>query len=163
MLGDHLFRFHYWNWLDPEQRDVPFKTDRLGENIDGRAVGDLVSNWSVICWSDNRNETFPLPICNPNQPSDTKLLRCPNATYCQKHNAVWPNYTDYHKAVSIKSYDVSPYDATIQCTDKSFRSYMEGFLNKHGADCGGNPMCIVYGEKNIIMILKLHNVVKFVM
>ena len=84
MLGDHLFRFHYWNWLDPEQRDVPFKTDRLGENIDGKVVGDLVSNWSLVCWCDTSGEVAPLKICNPNKPSDLKWLRCPNTTNCQK-------------------------------------------------------------------------------
>ena len=156
MLGDHLFRFRFWNWLDPEQRYVPFHRDRLGDNIDGRVVGDLVGDWSFVCWEDKHNSS---DICNPIQPSNSKWLRCPNATMCQKYNAVWPDYTDYYKALSIRRYDVSPYNDQVRCTDESFRSYMEGFVTLDGSECYDDPMCTV-NDGNSVSTLKLHNVVR---
>ena len=159
MLGDHLFRFHYWNWLDPTQRDVPFTPHRLGATVDTIVTGDLVDgNWSLICWFDKRNFTAPYDICDPRKLSVSRLIRCPNATLCEKDNPVWPSYADYHFALSIKNYDVSPYNALVKCTGESYRSYMEGFLNERGADCGDDPMCSPVGEDEKGS-LKLHNVV----
>ena len=161
MLGDHLFRFHYWNWLDPEQRDVPFQRDRLGDHSNKIVMGDLADgNWSLICWYDTSNDSS-FNICNPNQPSEAQWIRCPNATLCQKYNSVWPTYIDYHEAVSIQTYDISPYNAEVQCRE-SFRSLMEGFLNEYGTDCRDDPMCSVDKDKNMKETLKLHNVVNYV-
>ena len=159
MLGDHLFRLHYWNWLDPDQRDVPFTIHRLGALVDTIVTGDIVDgNWSLICWSDKTNFTAPYDICDPRQLSESRLIRCPNASLCERNNSVWPSYTDYQFSLSLGHYDVSPYSASVKCTEESYRNYMEGFLNERDGDCGDDPMCVAVGN-NQKSTLRLHNVV----
>ena len=159
MLGDHLFSFHYWNWLNPQQREVPFTPHRLGSTVNTIVTGDIVDgNWSLICWFDRANFTAPYDICDPRELSIARLIRCPNKSLCEKNNSVWPSYTDYHFSLSIKNYDVSPYNAVVKCTEESYRSYMEGFLSEKGDDCRDDPMCTVYGNEKAT--LKLHNVVR---
>ena len=159
MLGDHLFRLHFWNWLDPHQRDVPFMNHRLGGLVNTTVTGDLVEgNWSLVCWRDKVNFTAPFDVCDPRNLSDVGLIRCPNTTLCESTNPVWPSYEDYHFALSLESYDVSPYDGQVQCTEESYRAYMEGFLNEEGTDCGNDPMCTT-AQGGMLGRLKLHNVV----
>lgn len=160
MLGDHTFRLHFWNWLDPDQRPVPFKHHRLGatHNTSTIVTGDLVNaNWSMMCWDNRENSTTPYDICDPRKLSSSVLIRCPNSTLCEKNNLAWPSYKDYHAALSLSSYDVSPYNGAVKCTEESYRSYMEGFLSFKG-ECGNDPMCIDYGGGDASKLM-LHNVV----
>ena len=158
MLGDHHFRLRFWNWLEPQQRLVPFRDHRLGGISNVTVTGDLVNgNWTMVCWNDKTNFTAPYDVCDPRQLSDAVLRRCPDATLCERNNPVWPSYRDYHFALSIEDYDVSPYNAEVACTDESYRAYMEGFLNEEGSDCEGDPMCTTDGH--MVNRLKLHNVV----
>ena len=158
MLGDHLFRFHFWNWLDPGQRGVPFLNHRLGATNDSIVTGDLVDgNWSLICW-ENVTKLPLYEVCDPRNFSESRLIRCPNATLCEKDNPVWPSYADYYYALSIENYDSLPYTFRVECTEESYRNYMEGFLYKRGTDCRNDPMCTVE-EMGMTTTLKLHNVV----
>ena len=152
-----MFRLHYWDWRDPEQRDILFKRDRLGENVNGNVVGDLFNNWDTYCWQDISGKQPPIATCDPTQPTNETLRRCPSKTLCDKSNKNWPSYLDVDTAISIKSYDTSPYDRFIQNTEKSYRNYMEGFITQRGTDCGGDTLCTTDG--NVTVKRRIHNTV----
>ena len=159
MTGNHTFRVPYWDWRDPMQRDVLFQRDRLGENIEGNVVGNLFDgdNWQTRCWEDTTGKTFPIPICNPVSPSGENLRRCPDATLCDKGNENWPSYDDVATALSIGTYDTSPYDRFVEDTDNSYRNYLEGFITKPGTDCGDDTMCTVDTMRNVTVSRRIHN------
>ena len=159
LIDDHTFRVPYWDWRDPEQRDVPFQRKRLGESIDGEVVGDLFEdeNWQLKCWEDIEGKPFPLPICDPTVASSEKLQRCPFAALCDKTNRNWPSYAEVAEAISIDTYDTSPYNRFVTDTDNSFRNYMEGFIVQ--PDCEGDTMCLVDDKMGVAISRRIHNTV----
>ena len=165
MIEDHTFRVPYWDWRDPMQRDVLFQRDKLGENINGNVVGDLFGdgNWQTRCWEDITGQSPPIPICNPVIPSGENLRRCPNANLCDKNNENWPSYDDVAKAISIDTYDTSPYDRFVEDTDNSYRNYMEGFVTQSGIDCGNDTMCTVDMDRSVTVSRRIHNSVSLLL
>ena len=166
-IGDHKFRLPYWDWSDESQREILFSKDRLGENvkknINGKMVtkveGDLFTDWKTYCWENITGYPFPIPICNPIISSNETLRRCPREEFCKKSHKFWPNKTDVDTAVSIKSYDASPYDRCIEGETSSFRNYMEGFIleDKCDEDDQKEKLCNKKEEK--FFTRKLHNTV----
>ena len=160
LIDDHEFRLSYWNWTDQDQRDILFTRDRLGENNNGFVSGEIFDNWYTVCWENIADETFPIAICNPDMPTDQSLRRCPNSTLCQKTNENWPSDEDVDDAVSIKSYDASPYDRFVKGTDSSYRNFMEGFIIEDGSDCGSDTMCTTDETRRVIVRRMIHNTVR---
>ena len=160
-FDDHLFRLPYWDWRAPSQREILFRTDRLGVNVDGVVDGDLflLSTWITICWINNAGLKPILPICNPNVPSGQILRRCANATLCEKNDDKWPSYEDIDRAVSINEYDTSPYNSFVVNTKESFRNFLEGFISRPGSVCQGNTMCSFDAYWNMSLTRTIHNVV----
>ena len=163
-IDDHLFRLPYWDWRDPSQREILFERDRLGANVNGSVEGDLFGeNWKTVCWVDTSSEVnAPIPICNPTIPDGQNLRRCPSDDHCDKDHPNWPSYEDVDKAVSIDSYDTSPYNRFVTDTDESFRNYMEGFITALGSECDkDDTLCSVhlYQGQNYTVTRKLHNTV----
>ena len=158
-INDHTFRFHFWDWRDPSQRDILFRRDRLGKNIAGQVVGDLFENWEMFCWEDTNGLPYPLPICDPMAPSNQTLHRCPppNSHLCDKNSPNWPTYEDVEELLSIEGYDAAPFDRFVEETSGSFRNYLEGFVTRPGMECGGNTMCGVDRVRNVTIYRKLHN------
>ena len=154
-INDHTFRLPYWDWSDPSQREILFTRDRLGENVNGLVVGDLFNNWNTYCWKDTSGMKYPIPICDPTVPSGENLRRCPHNELCKMNNSNWPSTSDVKHAVSIKTYDSSPYNRYVRGTDTSFRNYMEGFVVKNGG-CGSDTFC---SPGNPSITRKLHNTV----
>ena len=153
-IDDIEFRLPYWDWSDPDQREILFERDRLGKNVEDttfpdlkrRVVvkGELFDNWDTYCWSNTSGLPFGIPvsICDPTESSNETLRRCPYPDKCEKSNEDWPSKTDVEDAVAIEEYDSSPYHRCIDDKEHtmSFRNYMEGFLaiNKCSA---GNTLC----------------------
>ena len=182
-IGDHKFRLPYWDWSDESQREILFSKDRLGENVKrvntkGKMVteveGDLFTDWETYCWEDimgrnitgrnitGRNITgypFPIPICNPIFSSNENLRRCPREEFCKKSHKFWPNKTDVDTAVSIKSYDASPYDRCIEGETSSFRNYMEGFILEDKCDEDDQKEKLCSEKEGKFFTRKLHNTV----
>ena len=79
-IGDPMFRFHYWDWRDPDQHDALFMEDRLGKSTNSVVEGIIFQNWPTLCW----NETTKLPgeVCDPRVETDP-LRRCPG-TACRQ-------------------------------------------------------------------------------
>ena len=162
-IDDHTFRLPYWDWSQLSQREILFKKDTLGENVDqgSRVVveGDLFDNgWDTFCWKDISGETGTIPICDPTESSNEVLRRCPNATLCEKDNDQWPSADDIEEAVSISAYDAYPYDRCVTEKDASFRNYMEGFIAKDS--CADDSMCSETQCTNPYVSRKLHNTVR---
>ena len=168
-IGDHLFRLPYWDWRDPEQREILFTEKRLGENalgnVRGDIFGDLGQEWITVCWEDpsSQDQDNPIPICNPTVPSGQRLRRCPIKSLCDKDNENWPSYDDVEKAVSIYNYDYPPYDRFVRGEDNSFRNYFEGFVAEPGSDCEDDTLCTIQkngtSETTITVSRRLHNTV----
>ena len=163
-IDDHLFRLPYWDWRDPSQQEILFERDRLGANVNGSVEGDLFGeNWKTVCWVETSSEVkAPIPICNPTIPDGQNLRRCPSDDHCDKNHPNWPSYEDVNKAVSINSYDTSPYNRFVTDTDESFRNYMEGFITALGSECDkDDTLCSVhlYQGQNHTVTRKLHNTV----
>lgn len=159
-IGDHLFRLPYWDWRDPTQREILFKRNRLGENINGDVVGRLFGeNWPTVCWEDITGKEAPLPICDPTIPSGQNLRRCPISLLCKQDSEYWPSYEDILEVISIEQYDTAPYNRFITDTVKSFRNYFEGFITKSGLDCGDNTMCTADPLRNVTVLRIIHNIV----
>ena len=163
-IENHLFRIPYWDWRNPADREKLFQKNRLGENNDGRVVGDLFENWQTICWQDPKDKNYPIKICDPDEITQP-LRRCPSPTLCMESNENWPSYGDVDRAVSIEGYDSFPYTRYVKDTNineyLSFRNYMEGFITKPGKDCGQNSLCTTEndGTGNVTVERKLHNTV----
>ena len=158
-IHDHTFRLPYWDWRDPSQREILFKRDRLGENVDGIVVGDLFTNWKTFCWENPTGLSYPVPLCDPTVSDNQILRRCPhpNTYLCERNGTNWPTYGDVKKALSIENYDTFPYTRFVEETGTSFRNYFEGFITRRGVDCGGDTMCTVDRVKNVTVVRKLHN------
>ena len=167
-INDHTFRLPYWEWTDPSQRVTPFQTDRLGANVrrdvNGTQVtvveGDLFdNNWETYCWEDmsKYKSHTTIPICDPTTPSGEILRRCPRETFCDMNNRNWPSVDDVKHALSIDTYDASPYNRTVKGTNTSFRNYMEGFIVDPD-NCGTDDMCSK-GKDDNYYTRKLHNTV----
>ena len=149
---------------DPSQREILFERDELGANINVSVEGDLFGeNWKTVCWVDTSSEVkAPIPICNPTIPDGQNLRCCPSDDHCDKNHPNWPSYEDVNKAVSINSYDTSPYNRFVTDTDESFRNYMEGFITALGSECDkDDTLCSVhlYQGQNHTVTRKLHNTV----
>ena len=78
-IDDIEFRLPYWDWSDPDQREILFKSDRLGENVKDttfpdlkrRVVvkGELFDNWDTYCWTvDYPSESLFLSAILLNHP-----------------------------------------------------------------------------------------------
>ena len=132
----------------------------MGENIDGIVTGDIFETWHTICWEDISNQTFPIAICNPNTKTSESLRRCPIPTLCSKTNKNWPSVKDVDDAISIKSYDESPYNRYVKGTDSSYRNFMEGFIVEDGSDCGDDTMCTPDKTRGVTVRRKIHNSVR---
>ena len=158
-IDDHLFRLPYWDWTDPSQREILFERDRLGANVNGNVEGDLFGDWNTVCWEDTTNKRYPIAICNPIRPSNQNLRRCPSDDHCDKDHPNWPTSEDVNTAVSMDTYDTSPYNRFV--TDESFRNYMEGFITSRGSECGDDTLCSthMYNSEDFIVTRKLHNTV----
>ena len=155
-----MFIFPYWDWRDPEQREALFTRDRLGENVDGTVMGTLFGNWPIVCWQDaerlrQSNISF-VPICDPTTPVNETLRRCPVDTACEKDNVNWPTYDDLESALSVKTYDASPYDQTVFGSDASFRNRMEGVTSEPGSDCDNDTMCVTVANNTVVVKIGLH-------
>ena len=162
-INDHTFRLPFWDWRDPSQREILFRKDRLGDNVNGTVVGELFDDWKTFCWENTAGLGFPIPICNPIVSDNQTLRRCPepNSYLCKKNGGNWPTYEDAEKALSIDIYDASPYNRFVEDTGGSFRNYLEGFVTRPGNDCGSDTMCTVDRVKNVTVSRKLHNSVSF--
>ena len=160
-LRDHTFRLPVWDWRNPALRDILFRQDRLGENVNGEVVGDLFTNWQTFCWADNNGLPYPVPICDPTIPSNQSLRRCPspNSYLCDKNGQNWPTYEDSYKALSIETYDAAPYTRFVEGRRSSFRNFYEGFVVMPELNCRGDTMCLVDMVKNVTIHRKLHNAV----
>ena len=164
-INDIEFRLPYWDWSDPDQREILFKRDRLGENMEDTSnpnsrprvvMGDLFdNNWITYCWNDPSTiTTFPVSICDPTELSNQALRRCPYPDKCERSNEDWPSKTDVEKAVAIEKYDSSPYHRCIN--DKEHT--MEGFLAIK--ECtAGNTLCSSDKCPGLPITRKLHNTV----
>ena len=160
-IDNTTFRIPYWDWSQPSQREILFKSDRLGENRDGTVVGDLFTDWETYCWQDMSDLSYPVPICDPSTPSGQILRRCPNAKLCNSDNPNWPTSSDVNEALSIEDYDDDPFDRFVTNTaSRSFRNYLEGFLDKPDG-CADDRLCTpAQPSKNRTAITrKLHNTV----
>ena len=163
VIKDHTFRLPYWDWCQPSQREILFRRDRLGENVNNGGVmtvnGDLFDNgWDTFCWENISGATSTIPICDPTVSSNEVLRRCPNATLCEKDNDQWPSADDIDEAVSICAYDASPYDRCVTEKETSFRNYLEGFIAKDS--CADDSMCSETQCTNPYITRKLHNTVR---
>ena len=103
--------------------------------------GELFTDWNTYCWKDITGKAPLILICDPTTTSKKDLRRCPRGEFCKKNNSYWPSKTDVDTAVSIKSYDASPFTRSVKEKSSSFRNYMEGFIFEANG-CGmGNKMC----------------------
>lgn len=128
----YTFRIPYWDWRQEMQTNAsnsPFQLDRLGKTINvndipivqGREI--FPSNWNTVCW-EKVNQSCD--ICDP-QIKTGQLQRCPFTDEpCSSRNPLWPSDKDVQKALSLKSYDVSPFSKK-SLIDNSFRNLLEGF------------------------------------
>ena len=122
----YTFRIPYWDWRQEMQTDAnsPFQLDRLGEtmNINNMPIvqggENFPSSWNTVCWNQNQN------ICDPRTKTG-QLRRCPFTDEpCSSRNPLWPSDKDVQKALSLKSYDTSPFR---NISINSFRNLLEGF------------------------------------
>ena len=159
--GDPMFTLHYWDWRDPEQREALFTRNHLGENVNGTVMGSLFGNWPLFCWQDVGplilNGISPIPICDPTTPVNQTLRRCPVDTACDKDHVNWPTYDDLESALSVKVYDVPPYDQTVLGSDTSFRNRIEGVVAELGTSCGNDTMCFTVANNSVVVRIRLHN------
>ena len=144
----YTFRIPYWDWRKEMQTDSnsPFQRDRLGEtvNINGlpQVHGGEVfpSNWQTICWDKSENKSHT--ICNPQVPTG-QLQRCPlSEDSCNSGNPLWPTDKDIQTALSLKSYDTSPFK---EASMDSFRNQLEGFkplFNDSVQFCREDKLCL---------------------
>ena len=124
------FRIPYWDWRKELQTDgnSPFQRDRLGETVNVNGLpqvhgGEVFpSNWQTICWDKSNDKSHA--ICNP-QVLTGQLQRCPLTDgTCNSGNPLWPSDDDVQTALSIESYDTSPFS---EKSCNSFRNWLEGF------------------------------------
>ena len=158
-----MFTLHYWDWRDPEQREALFTWDRMGENVNGTVMGTLFENWPIVCWLDEEplrqsGITF-VPICDPTTPVNDTLRRCPVDTACEKDNINWPTYDDVESALSVETYDASPYDQRVFGSDASFRNRLEGVIAGPGSNCGNDALCFTVASISVVVRIRLHNAV----
>ena len=154
VIKDHTFRLPYWDWTQESQREFPFTKERLGETMDNTVDGgELFDNWDTICWKNPKSDSFR-NICNPMIPTGS-LRRCPNAADCMKDNPNWPSEEDVDEAVSITSYDASPYNRSVKDRTTSFRNFMEGFIFQKDGCKPNDSMCDTNEGESITR--KLHN------
>lgn len=162
-LKYHEFRIHYWDWRKEIQEktlteepgtdtDVIFRRNRLGvsvrnENNQSEVVGDLVSEgWDTICWyGGSGGVDIPLgTVCNPSNKTGP-LLRCPylpspSLDPCRIGNPDWPTQDHIDEALRRPVYDTTNYETDT--TNRSFRSYMEGYDNGITVEeCGNSGLC----------------------
>ena len=153
MMGNETFAFAYWDWRNPNDREVPFTSDRLGvSDANGIVTGDLYVDYMTVCWGVDSSTP-----CDPMDPDGIRpLVRCSEVNGvnpCKADGDNWPTYDEYDEALEQSSYDVPVYNKFV---DGSFRNYMEGFVVVD--DCTGDQMCSPVPDYNISGLRRtLHN------
>ena len=98
-----------------------------------------MKNWPIVCWQDEepprQNGITFVPICDPTTPVNDTFRHCPVDTVCEKDNVNWPTYDDLESALSVKTYDASPYDQTVFGSDASFQNRLEGVITVAMTPC----------------------------
>jgi hypothetical protein len=146
----YTFRIPYWDWRKEMQTEAnsPFQLERLGKtmnsNDDDLPVvqgGEIFpSSWNTVCWEKVNSSGN---ICDP-QTETGPLQRCPFLTDepCSSDNPLWPSDKDIQTALSLKSYDTSPFN---EKSHDSFRNILEGFKplsNDSIQTCRDDKLCL---------------------
>lgn len=146
--GGSDFTLSYWDWTDPEQREVTLSGPL---NI----TNSPFNGWKSFCWYENQNGN----ICDLNQQTDSPLRRCPiiaGEDVCNRNYNFWPSVMDVKQALNIATFDRDPYDVKA---NNSFRNFLEGFVPQ--AVCDDSEELCNTKIKSTPLLRKLHNSVSF--
>ena len=158
ITDDPKFKLSYWNWLDPDDRDILYSEDKLGSrNNNGYVISDTYggSNWQPVCLYPESNPMFT-SICNPTNPSAYKD-NTNDYTRLQRpldKNYNWPAKPETAEAIqNLNEYRLSAAGSVFNKYNRqSFSNYLEGWDPQ--TSCGQQMFC---GDDNIPR--RLHNLV----
>lgn len=126
----------YWDWTDAASTSTVFLDDFMGGNGDPTQHYTLMtgpfrkSNWTLNVFDQPGAYPYPIPYLI------RSIATIPNET-------TLPTAAQVTEALSISTYDASPYDATVNPLS-SFRNYLEGWRGCTGEMCQDsvmNPTC----------------------
>jgi tyrosinase len=126
----------YWDWTDVESTNSVFLDDFMGGNGDPSQRNAVTGgafrkgNWVINIFDQRAN--YPYPI--------TYLIRSFGTI---PNQSALPTFSDVSTALSINTYDASPYNSTVN-PGISFRNSLEGWRSCTGEMCQDslmNPIC----------------------
>ena len=125
MLGDDTFSFPYWDWRNPDHREILFRRNRLGVSVDGIVEGEIFDNWYTVCWNRCEGDLDTSVPCDLSRDFTGLLRRCPVEAACEADNMNWPTYEHIDETVSMVPYDEPSFDRFAR---GGFRNFFEGFV-----------------------------------
>ena len=129
VLNNAQFTLHYWDWTTQEDRNVPFRADRLGirtSSSDDTVTGTLMDDWHSVCKGDKTEDTS---VCDPKNHKSDRITRCSNMDQCKPSDAGWPNSQDARRCLMFDQFrrDTTDNDISNKYDRASFSNYLEGF------------------------------------
>ena len=159
----------YWNWLNPDDRNILYDESKLGSmDNKGYVISDTYggSNWQPVCLYPETNSMFKR-ICNPMNPSAHKdgtidYTRLQRPLEKQKN---WPTKSETTEAIqTMNMYRLSAAGSVFnKYNEQSFSNYLEGWdppqLQNDDPKCKGQQLFC--GDDNIPR--RLHNLVTLIL
>ena len=153
------FTLRYWDWTTQNDRDALFDNDKLGSSSpeDGTVMGELMNYWYTVCSASDKS------VCDPTNRNPKGVIRCPDATQCDRTSPKWPDSRNVSRCLMIDKFrrDTTDNDISNKYDKVSFSNYLEGFTIDDLCD-NGNELCDVDYIPSENFPRNLHNKVSLV-
>ena len=162
LLNDDSFTVRYWDWTVPENRNVLFVSNKLGESAaNGTVTGDLMSSWYLVC-VDSTGTAVRERVCDPTTtPGNHRVVRCGVNAQCGSTH--WPDEANVKRALNdFKNYRTTANPNIANKYDTmSFSNYFEGFAVDDECDVPESDKPLLCGSDPVIR-RRLHNLVRII-
>ena len=160
LLDDETFTVRYWDWTVPENRNVLFVPNKLGESAaDGDVTGDLMSSWYLVC-ADVNGTAVRDTVCDPTTtPGNNRVVRCGVNAHCSSSH--WPDEASVKRALNdFENYrTIANPNIANKYDMMSFSNYFEGFAVDDECDVPDRDKPLLCGSDPVIR-RRLHNLVR---